>query len=313
MSSKKKQKIIAIVGTTASGKTTWAVKLAYDFNGEIISADSRQVYKYMDIGTGKDLAEYALKIGTKKINIPYHLIDVAHPRDEYSLGNWLKEAKTAIEDIKSRSKLPIIAGGTGLYAQALIDGYRLSDSSIDRDLRAKLEKLKAGELFKKLSKINKKFAAGLHVSDQQNKRRLIRYIEIALNGKRGLNGVSKQKEYNSLIIGLSWPREVLKARIFKRLQERLEKEDMVAEVASLHSEHGLSWEKIKRFGLEYKFVAMYLEKEISYEEMFDKLNRAIYRFSKRQMTWLKRWEKQGTKIFWLNDYKDAKKIVKDFT
>ena len=191
----KKEKIIVILGPTASGKTGLAVKLAYKFNGEIISADSRQVYKGMDIGTGKDLGEYWVRVKrgntgasglplplkrdrNDKIKIPYHLIDVVSPKTEFSLAKFKEKADKAIENILKRNKVPIIAGGTGLYLQALVDNYNLSPVGPDKKLRSRLERKTSQELFKMLKKLNSKFSNKLSESDQKNKRRLIRYIEI---------------------------------------------------------------------------------------------------------------------------------------
>ncbi len=315
MSKIKKNKIITIVGTTGSGKTLLAVQLALKFNGEVVSADSRQVYKYMDIGSGKDLGEYRVEKDGEKIDIPYHLIDVVHPNNEYDLAKWLKDAKIAIEDIIEHKKLPIIAGGTGLYAQSLIDGYKLSEVSIDKNLREELEELGVDELLKKLKSINAVLVNKLNNSERNNKRRLIRHIEILTNTNQ-FDFVAKQKEkiapYNHLIIGVTWPREDLRKRILKRIIDRLDNEDMLGEVRRLHSEHNVSWSKLESFGLEYKFLARHLQKKMNYNDMIKKLHIATAQFAKRQMTWLRRWEKQGAKINWIKDFMEAEKIVEDF-
>ncbi|OGF25393.1 tRNA (adenosine(37)-N6)-dimethylallyltransferase MiaA [Candidatus Falkowbacteria bacterium RIFOXYB2_FULL_34_18] len=332
-------KIIVIVGTTASGKTGLAVKLAYKFNGEIISADSRQVYRYMDIGTGKDLEEYQIKSSIRgglvprinrnrraeKIKIPYHLLDVVDPKTEFNLAKFQKQAYKAMDDIIKRNNLPIIAGGTGLYAQAIVDGYDLSPIKGDKKLREKLEKKDSKQLFAELKRVNSKFAAKLNESDRQNKRRLVRYIEIEKESEKLKSHPPKadQSNYNNkllagksgydyFVIGLTWPMEVLRERIYKRLIQRLDQEDMVGEVERLHGKHGVSWKRLRSFGLEYKFISMYLQKEIGYEDMVEKLNIAIGQFAKRQMTWLRRWEKQGQKIHWTKTEKDAIILVHNF-
>ncbi|MCK5320201.1 tRNA (adenosine(37)-N6)-dimethylallyltransferase MiaA [Candidatus Parcubacteria bacterium] len=318
---KKKKKVVVIVGTTASGKTTLAVDLAYKFGGEIISADSRQVYKYMDIGTGKDLQEYSIKsqIANHKseiIKIPYHLIDVAHPNTRYDMAKWLKSAKISINDILGSGRLPIVAGGTGLYAQALVDNFNLSKYGEDKKLREKLEKKEVAKLFQMLLKLDEKFAKKLNNSEKNNKRRLIRYIEIYKQGEKVKNirprRINKNNEYEFLIIGITYPREILRERIYKRLIERLERENMIEEVAGLHKNKKVSWKRLESFGLEYKFIAQYLRKKLNYDDMVEKLNIAIGQFAKKQITWLRRWEKQGAKIYWVKNKQEAGKICAKF-
>ena len=321
-----KNKIIVIVGTTGSGKTALAVDLAWKFNGEVISADSRQVYKYMDIGTGKDLDEYMIRRQTRpqrehseagaatgnrqqNINIVHHCIDLVHPNTEFNLGKWKKQAEKAIREISKRHRVPIVAGGTGLYAQALVDNYNLSQSKPDKKQRARLEKMSAEKLFEKLLKLNEKMALRLNVSDKKNKRRLIRCLELGDQG----SGIRDQKSnYDSLVLGITWPVEVLKERMLKRINDRLEKEDMLGEVERLHSDHKVSWKRLSNFGLEYKYLSSYLRKEISYDNMVLDLARATYQFSRRQMTWLRRWERQGRKIYWVKNKTEARKAVGRF-
>ena len=311
----KNNKVLVILGPTSGGKTGLAVKLALKFDGEVVSADSRQVYKGMDIGTGKDLAEYVVKSKVKSQRsrvVPYHLIDVADPKKQFDLAKYQKLAFEAIDDILSRGKLPIVAGGSGLYLQAIADSYRLSNIGENKKLRKELEKLDAQMLFKKLLKLNKKFAEKLNDSDKKNKRRLIRYIEINLS--KQLSNVNCQMsivKYDFLIIGLNWPRQILCERIYQRLVDRLEKEDLVGEIKRLHQE-GLSWKRLESFGLEYKFVSQYLQKKMSYEETVEKLNIAIRQFAKRQMSWFRRWERQGRKILWLKKPDQAEKVVEKF-
>ncbi len=301
-------KAIAIIGPTASGKTGLGVRLAYVFDGEIVSADSRQVYRGMDIGTGKDLDEYNLKVKNKIVKIPYHLIDVVSPRSHFDLAKYQKKAFIAIDDILKRKKLPIVVGGSGLYVQALVDNFNLSQSGIDKNLRKKLEEKTVDFLYKKLSKINKKFAENLNNSEKNNKRRLIRYIEILKNG----NDFGKNKsKYKFLLLGITWPRDILRKRIYKRLIQRIKKENMIEEVENLHKQ-GVSWKRLLEFGLEYKYITMYLRGDLQKEEMIEKLNIAIGQFAKRQCSWFRRWEKQGAKIHWAKNYQEAKKISRNF-
>ncbi|MFA4834105.1 MAG: tRNA (adenosine(37)-N6)-dimethylallyltransferase MiaA [Patescibacteria group bacterium] len=333
MSSKKNNnKIIVVLGTTASGKTKLGVDLAYKFNGEIISADSRQVYKGMDVGTGKDLREYCFEIPNAKaqmpnqcqssnakkcktIKIPYHLIDIVNPNTKFSLAKYQKLAFRAISDILKRGKTPIIVGGTGLYLQAVVDNYNLNGAKPDKGLREELEKRSAEELFLELKKINSKFVERLNDSEKKNKRRLIRYIEVMQNKSGGgianPTGFPIPKKYDFLLLGLTWPKEVLKERIYKRLVDRLERENMVDEIKKLHEE-GVSWKRLESFGLEYKYISLYLEDKLSYEEMVEKLNVATRQFSKKQMTWFGRWEKQGRKIVWVENEKEAEKLTEKF-
>lgn len=336
----KKNKIIVILGPTASGKTKLAVELASKFNGEIVSADSRQVYRGMDIGTGKDLDEFSVILEPKAIEscskvdknemlslrsaclcrqaplqhdiikIPYHLIDVASPKIRFDLAKYQKMAFAAIDDILQRGKLPILAGGSGLYLQAVVDNYKLSDIKSDLVLRKKLEKLSVGELFKKLEKLAPKMAVRLNQSDKNNKRRLIRYLEI-LGQDENFKNRKGEKKYQALIIGVKFSKDILKQRIFKRLIERFKEQNMIGEVENLQAK-GLSWKRLGEFGLEYKFIALYLRGELKYEEMVEKLNIAIFQFAKRQLTWFKRWEKQGGKINWVRDNKKIEKLVKAF-
>lgn len=305
--SKSLKKIIVLLGPTASGKTGLGVKLAHEFDGEIVSADSRQVYRGMDIGTGKDLKEYSFKYKNKKIKIPYYLIDVVNPKTEFNLAKHQKLAYKAIDNISRRDKLPIVVGGTGLYLQALVDGYSLSSVKTDKKLRAKLEKMSVAKLFSLFKKLDSQKASKLNQSDKNNKRRLIRYIELEKNG--GEKRVS-QPRYNSLVLGLTWPIGELRKRIGKRLGQRLA-EGMVKEVEGLRRQ-GVSWKRLEGFGLEYRFISLYLQNKIGYQEMIEKLNKAIGQFAKRQMSWFRRWERQGAKIIWLKNKKQAKQEIKKF-
>lgn len=305
MSNFKKNLVLVILGPTAAGKTSLGVRLAAKYQGEIISADSRQVYKGMDIGTGKDLAEY--KQGKKQI--PYHLIDVISPKTEFNLAKYKKLANKAITDILSRQKLPIIVGGTGLYLQAVVDNYDLSVIKPNLLKRQELEALNREELFLRLEKLKPEFAHKLNNSDKNNPRRLIRYLEILEAGGE-LTG-KQDSPYQFLVLGLDYPDEVLRERIVKRINDRLDNEGMVAEVEGLHDQ-GVSWKRLISFGLEYKFISYYLLEKLTYEEMITKLSDTSYRFAKRQKTWFKRWEKQGRKIEWVKDEKEAEELIEKY-
>jgi len=301
-----KPKIVVILGPTASGKTGLGVKLAYHFNGEIISADSRQVYKGMDIGTGKDLPDYNY-LGQ---SIPYHLIDVASPRMNFSVARFQKLANKAIRDVLRRGKLPIVVGGSGLYLQAVVDNYQLSDYKSDKKWRAELENLGAEKLYFKISRLNPDFAKRINNSDRNNARRLSRYLELLQNGN---NLLMKKGEPlgDFLLLGVNISDAKMRANIKLRLDERLDKQGMILEVEKL-KKTGLSFKRLISFGLEYKFISYFLQDKLNKEEMREKLVVAIYRFAKKQKTWFKRWEKQGRKIYWIKDYKQLESRVKSF-
>ena len=291
-------KVIVILGTTASGKTKLAVDLAKKFNGEIISADSRQVYQGLDVGTGKDLAEYG--------EVPYYLIDVVKPETQFSLAQYQKLAYQKIKEILGRGKVPIICGGTGLYISAVVDGYVLSTAKPDQKLRQRLAKMPLPQLLAELKKVDPETHK---IIDAANRRRVERALEIFYQSSRPKSQQIKKRKppYEFLILGLTFPREILKERINQRLKQRLEKEGMVDEVKKLHQQ-GLSWRRLDNFGLEYRWVSRYLRDEISYPALVDGLQKAIADFAKRQMTWFKR-EK---KIVWLKTTEEAERLVKKF-
>ena len=284
-------KFIVILGPTASGKTTLAVSLALQLNGEIISADSRQIYKGMNIGTGKDLKDYQINGSI----IEHHLIDILNPNQDYSVFHFQNDCQNAMINIQEKNKLPIICGGTGLYIESVLLDYKIPKTHPNNKLRKKLEQKTIQELTAYLVKLNQsEFKADYHIS----KRRLIRSIEI-LEDKKHINmqKIGSSIVDNAIVIGLKADRSIILESIQSRLYARLE-EGMVAEVENLIAD-GLDYNRLNYFGLEYKFIGQYLFDEIPYQDMLEKLNYAINRFSKRQMTFFRRMEKRGIKIEWI--------------
>ncbi len=293
-------KIITVLGPTATGKTSFAAHLALKIDAEIISADSRQIYRGMDIGTGKDLEDYTIE----KVKIPYHLIDIHDAGYEYNLYEYKNDFIKVYKDIQARKKKVILAGGSGLYLEAVLADYELYNAPINKELR---EQLKDKEL-EELITILKNTEIKLHNStDLTSKKRVIRAIEIAKTENK--EQFRNDLELKPLIFGINFERKIVKKRITERLNARL-KEGMIAEVEKLH-ESGLSFEKLKYYGLEYKFIAQYLNKEINYNDMKQKLNSAIHQFSKRQMTWYRRMEKNGFKIHWLEGLKSMNEKLEE--
>ena len=285
-------KLIVILGPTASGKTRLAVNLASKYSGEIISADSRQIYKGMDIGTGKDLNEYHIN----NDNIPYHLINIINPQQDYSVFKFKQDCNTALYTIESKNKIPILCGGTGLYIESILLDYKMPKTKPNLNLRKKLDNKSLDQLKNKLLLLDRNvFNEEYHIS----KRRMIRSIEII---KDKNNIAMKQEGKNildkSIVLGINMERPVILSKIKERLHERLE-EGMIEEVQLLLNS-GISYERLAYFGLEYKFVGKYLSKNINYDEMKQLLNNAINKFSKRQMTFFRRMEKRGIKIHWIN-------------
>ncbi|WP_051689725.1 tRNA (adenosine(37)-N6)-dimethylallyltransferase MiaA [Pelobacter seleniigenes] len=278
--------LLVILGATAGGKTALAVRAASRFQGEIISADSRQVYRGMDLGTGKDLAEYG--------EIPYHLIDIAEPGSEYNLFRFQRECFAAVEAIWQRRRLPLVCGGTGLYLDAVLRGYRLIEVPENHLLRAELAALSDAELQHRLLQLKPEQH---NVTDMLERARLIRAIEIAVGEQNAAEGLAAPP-LAPLVFGLRWPREVLRKRIGERLRQRL-KEGMVAEVQQLY-EQGVPWPQLEFYGLEYRFIAQHLQGQMTYDEMVQKLSIAIGKFAKRQETFFRRMEKNGVVIHWLD-------------
>jgi len=278
--------LLVLLGATASGKTALAVQLARCLNGEIISADSRQVYRGMDLGTGKDLAEYA--------EVPYHLIDIAAPGSEYNLFQFQRDCFVAIEDICHRGRLPLLCGGTGMYLDAVLRGYRLVEVAENPELRATLADLSDAELRRRLQHLKPQ----LHNrTDLEDRERLVRAIEIATGEGSAPGATVPLPAINPVVFGLRWPREILRRRIARRLEQRFAA-GMIDEVAQLHAA-GISWEKLEFYGLEYRLIAQFLQGRFSRDELNQKLRSAIGQFAKRQETFFRRMEKQGIRIHWL--------------
>lgn len=288
--------LITILGPTASGKTSIAAQLAKDFNGEIISSDSRQVYKGMDIGTGKDLIEF------QKNNVKYHLIDIVEPLEDYNLFRFTNDFQSAFESIKSKGKLPILVGGTGLYISAILQSYKLPEINNENELK-KLSDLTVTQLKDTLIKLKPK----LHnVTDLSSKDRIIKAILIE-QAREKVN--PSFPNLLSLNIGISSEREEIKRRITERLKQRLAA-GMIEEVKELLLK-GVSPERLNYFGLEYKFVSQYIDGKLNYNDMFQRLNSAIHSFAKRQMTWFRKMGKEGVKIYWFPavDYPKVKSFL----
>lgn len=284
--------IIIVLGPTATGKTNLAVQLADKYNGEIISADSRQIYKGLNIGTGKDLEEYIYD--DKKIN--YHLIDILSPNENYSVYNFQRDFIESYKKIIKKNKNCIICGGTGLYIESLLLDYDLSSSPPpDLKLREELNKKSFSELKVYFKKINKNIISNPKID---TKNRIIRNIEICLNKKSDVKKINELPIENYKIIGINPGREQVRANITKRLNERFEK-GMIEEVKKLIKE-GVNHDRLYYFGLEYRFISNYLNDMYTKKELFEKLNTAIHQFSKKQMTFFRRMERRKIKIHWIN-------------
>lgn len=284
----KKHPLIVILGVTATGKTDIAVHLAAKIDGEIISADSRQVFRGMDIGTGKDLSSYMVE----KTNIPYHLIDIIDAGAEYSVFNFQQDFLNAYQDVQKRGKKPILCGGTGLYIESVVKGYRLLDVPENVDLRQQLASKSNQELTELLSSYKK-----LHNhTDTETRDRLLRAIEIEHFHHQHSKVVFPKIPYK--LFGVLYERSVVMERIRQRLTYRLQ-HGMVEEVQSLLNQ-GVSSQRLIKYGLEYKYLTQFIQKEISYDEMFNLLNIAIRQFAKRQMTWFRKMERDGFEIQWID-------------
>ena len=287
-----KYDMLTILGATAGGKTSVAARMAYILDGEIISADSRQVYRGMDFGTGKDLGDYIVE----EKQIPYHLIDIVDAGYKYNVYEYQKDFLKVYSDLQKRNKFPVFCGGSGMYLEAILKGYKLIPVPADEELRSKLEKKETEELISILKSFKK-----LHnTSDIDSRKRLIRAIEI----ETYYDQLDKVDDYfpeiKSLIVGIKFDRNSRRKRITERLKQRLD-EGMVDEVKKILNS-GVSPEVLIYYGLEYKYLTQYIVGDITYDEMFKQLETAIHQFAKRQMTWFRGMERRGFKINWLDGY-----------
>lgn len=287
--------MITILGPTASGKTSIAAALAGRIGGEIISADSRQVYRRMDIGTGKDLADY--EVGGK--HIPYHLIDIAEPGYKYNLFEYQRDFHTAYDDITSRGRTPVLCGGTGLYIEAVLNGYALSPVPQNQELRDSLSAKSLDELTAMLKALKEQTGSNMHNrSDVDTVQRAIRAIEIETYNLQHPTPEREMPGISSLVIGVDVDRETRRRRISDRLEARLH-EGMIDEVKGLLAE-GVNAESLMYYGLEYKFVTEYVTGKTTYSDMLSRLEIAIHQFAKRQMTWFRGMERRGIHINWID-------------
>ncbi len=285
--------LLVLLGPTASGKTRLGVELAQYIGGEILSADSRQVYQGLDIGSGKDLQEYG--------ETPYHLIDIVRPGYEFNLFDYQQHFFAAFSLVQSRGKLPVLVGGTGLYIDAVINDYDLVAVPENTELREELASLNLEQLTDRLQS----YGLPLHnTTDLKHRPRLIRAIEIAASRDAGSSAVAEhvKPQIKPLVFGIRFPREELRKRITNRLRSRLE-EGLIEEVEKLY-EQGLSMETLDFYGLEYRYVARFIAGKLNRNDMFQKLNSAIHQLAKRQETWFRRMERRGTIIHWLDGQQD---------
>lgn len=285
-----KYDLITILGPTASGKTPLAASLAYKLGAEIISGDSRQVYRRMDLGTGKDLVDYVVDGHP----VPYHLIDIVEPGYKYNVFEYQRDFLKAYEEIISRRKLPVLCGGTGMYIESVLKGYRLLPVPENPELRASLE----GKSLEELTRILEKYKKLHNSTDVDTAKRAIRAIEIEEYYKQQPPEYREFPSLKSLIIGVDIDRELRREKITRRLKQRLD-EGMVEEVRGLLDE-GIPAENLIYYGLEYKFLTQYVIGELTYEQMFQQLEIAIHQFAKRQMTWFRGMERRGFNIHWLD-------------
>lgn len=284
-----KYDMIAVIGPTASGKTTFAAHLAKRLNGEIISADSRQIYRRMNLGTGKDYESYVVDGFT----VPVHMVDIADPGYKYSIYEYRRDFFDAYDDIRSRGKLPVLCGGSGMYIDAVTRNYRLEEVPVNDRLRREMSGKSLGELHDILRQLK-----SLHnTTDVDTVEHALRALEIEYHYRQ--NPVKETWPVPStLFLGVMYEREAERERITQRLKERLQ-QGMIEEVRQL-LESGLSAESLVYYGLEYRFITQHLQGEMDYHTMFTRLNTAIHQFSKRQRTWFRKMEKGGTVIHWIN-------------
>ena len=301
--------ILVVLGPTASGKTAFAAHLADEFNGEVISADSRQVYKKMDIGTGKDYGDY--QVGDH--HIPCHLIDIVDPGNKYNVYEYQKDFLEVYQALRRKGKLPVLCGGSGLYIEAVLKAYKLIHVPPDDELRKSLY----GKTLSELRNILLSYKQNLHnTTDLTSVKRAVRAIEIAKYYSEHPEINLEYPDIKPFIFGVAFDRPTQRLRITKRLKERLEG-GMIEEVEHL-MKSGLSSSDLEYYGLEYKYVVKYLIGGLSYQQMFEQLNTAIHQFAKRQMTWFRRMERNGMKIHWINadqpledELKQAKALLEE--
>ena len=287
----KKNNLIVILGCTATGKTNVAVNLASQIDGEVISADSRQVYKGMDVGTGKDLSEFTVDGRA----IPHHLIDIVEAGSEYNVYKYQKDFLEAYEGIQKRGNQAILCGGTGMYLEAVLKGYRLLDVPEDATLRKRLADKSDKELVAELLTYKT-----LHnTTDSIERDRIVRAIEVSIYKKDNESLINDYPKIYAQVYGINFERGILKKRITERLKNRLKNEGMIEEVEGLIAA-GVSPDRLKFYGLEYKLITQFLLGEIDRKEMFNKLNIAIHQFSKRQATWFRKMERNGVAINWID-------------
>jgi tRNA dimethylallyltransferase len=292
--------LIVILGPTATGKTKLAAQLAFRFNGEIISADSRQVYRGMDIGTGKDLDDY--NVNNHLVN--YHLIDIIDPHEEFNLFLFKKHFNESFNKIIQMNKIPFLVGGTGLYINSILQNYELNRVDFNQDRFKELSLVE----FPELQSMLRALRPNLHnTTDLLDKERLIKAILVSEEVK---DTPDDKVVIDSLVIGVLPPRDIIKHRITERLKYRLQN-GMIEEVKELINK-GISYDKLNFFGLEYKYIGKYLKNELTYNDMYQKLNSAIHNFAKRQVTWFRKMEKEGIKINWIEsaDVVKAEEIIK---
>jgi tRNA dimethylallyltransferase len=287
--------LVVVLGPTASGKTALGVALAKRLTGEIISADSRQVFRGMDIGTGKDLSEYG--------EVPYHLIDLLDAGAEFSVYDFQQHAYHAIDDIRSRQRLPIVVGGTGLYLDALLKQYRMVAAPENRALRLELADYDLSALRQRLCAVR---SEQHNRTDLDDRDRLVRAIEVA-EAEQSAGDQPVAPDIRPLIFGIRWPREILRQRIKFRLRQRLD-QGMITEVETLLTQ-GVSHAALEYYGLEYRFISHYLQGSLNRNDMEQKLYSAICKFAKRQDTWFRRMERQGTEIVWLDGVSDQVEVA----
>jgi len=297
--------LIAVLGPTASGKTTLAVRLARKIGGEIISADSRQVYRGMDLGTGKDRSEFLVD----GVSVPCHLIDIVDPGYEFSLFEYQQRFYRCFSNLSGRGIIPVMAGGTGLYVEAVVREYEMVEVPEGHSLRRELSAMDLDAMRERLLKSN----PALHnTTDTQDRARLVRAIEIAEYTKaRETWGIPAHPDLRPFVVGIRWDRSLLRERITRRLRERIDA-GMIEEVRALH-DGGVSWERLDSFGLEYRSVSRHLQGLMNRQEMFEQLNTRIHQFAKRQMTWFRRMERRGVCIHWIDgaDYDALKALVEE--